>query len=75
MSLRVNHNMSAINAHRSVMRNSDAQSKTMEKLSSGLKRVRAADRPDLLQIPVNLRTQSTSLRQATDNSGKAVSLM
>jgi len=75
MSLRVNHNMSAINAHRSVMRNSDAQAKTMEKLSSGLKITRAADSPAQLQISENLRAQSTSLRQAIDNSEMAVSLM
>ena len=30
MSLRVNHNMSAINTHRSVLNNSNAQEKTME---------------------------------------------
>ena len=75
MTLRVNHNMSAVNAHRSVMRNSDAQSKTMEKLSSGLKITRAADSPAQLQISENLRAQSTSLRQAIDNSEMAVSLM
>ena len=75
MTLRVNHNMSAVNAHRSVMRNSDAQAKTMEKLSSGLKITRAADSPAQLQISENLRAQSTSLRQAIDNSEMAVSLM
>jgi len=75
MTLRVNHNMSAMNAHRSVMRNSDAQAKTMEKLSSGLKITRAADSPAQLQISENLRAQSTSLRQAIDNSEMAVSLM
>ena len=36
MSLRINHNMSAANAHRNVTNNSAAQQKTMEKLSSGL---------------------------------------
>jgi len=41
MSLRVNHNMSAVNAHRNVVNNSNAQTKTMEKLSSGLKINRA----------------------------------
>jgi len=75
MSLRVNHNMSAINAHRSVMRNSDAQSKTMEKLSSGLKITRAADSPAQLQISENLRAQASGLRQAIDNSEMAFSLM
>ena len=75
MSLRVNHNMSAINAHRSVMRNADAQSKTMEKLSSGLKITRAADSPAQLQISENLRAQASGLRQAIDNSEMAFSLM
>ena len=75
MTLRVNHNMSAVNAHRSVMRNSDAQSKTMEKLSSGLKITRAADSPAQLQISENLRAQGAGLTQAIDNSEMAVSLV
>ena len=45
MSLRINDNVSAINAHRNVVNNSSAQTKTMEKLSSGLKINRAADSP------------------------------
>ncbi len=75
MSLRVNHNMSAINAHRSVVKNADAQAKTMEKLSSGLKINRAADSPAQLQISENLRAQSAGLNQAIDNSEMAVSLI
>jgi len=75
MSLRVNHNMSAVNAHRNVVQNSNAQSKTMEKLSSGLKINRAADSPAQLQISENLRAQGAGLRQAIDNSEMAVSLM
>jgi len=75
MSLRVNHNMSAVNAHRNVVKNADAQAKTMEKLSSGLKINRAADSPAQLQISENLRAQSAGLNQAIDNSQMAVSLM
>ncbi len=67
--------MSAINAHRNVQKNSNAQTKTMEKLSSGLKINRAADSPAQLQISENLRAQSAGLRQAIDNSEMAVSLM
>ncbi|MEE2598920.1 MAG: flagellin [SAR324 cluster bacterium] len=67
--------MSAINAHRSVVKNADAQAKTMEKLSSGLKINRAADSPAQLQISENLRAQSAGLNQAIDNSEMAVSLM
>ncbi|MBL4825566.1 MAG: flagellin [SAR324 cluster bacterium] len=75
MSLRVNHNMSAINTHRSVVNNSNAQAKTMEKLSSGLKINRAADSPAQLQISENLRAQTAGLSQAIDNSEMAVSLL
>jgi len=75
MSLRVNHNMSAANAHRNVVNNSSALTKTMEKLSSGLKINRAADSPAQLQISENLRAQGAGLRQAIDNSEMAVSLM
>ena len=75
MSLRVNNNMSAVNAHRNVVKNANAQAKTMEKLSSGLKINRAADSPAQLQISENLRAQSAGLNQAIDNSQMAVSLM
>ena len=75
MSLRINHNLSAANAHRNVVNNSSAQSKTMEKLSSGLKINRAADSPAQLQISENLRAQASGLRQSIDNSEMAVSLM
>ena len=75
MSLRVNHNMSAINAHRNVVNNANAQAKTLEKLSSGLKINRAADSPAQLQISENLRAQTAGLSQAIDNSEMAVSLL
>jgi len=73
MSLRVNTNMSAMNTHRNVINNANAQAKTMEKLSSGLKINRAADSPAQLQISENLRAQSAGLSQAIDNSEMAVS--
>jgi len=75
MSLRINQNMSAVNAHRNVVNNSNAQTKTMEKLSSGLKINRAADSPAQLQISENLRAQASGLRQSIDNSEMAISLM
>ena len=67
--------MSAINTHRSVVNNSNAQEKTMEKLSSGLKINRAADGPAQLQISENLRAKSAGLSQAIDNSQMAISLL
>jgi len=75
MSLRINHNVSAANSHRNVLKNSEAQGKTMEKLSSGLKINRAADSPAQLQISENLRAQASGLNQAIDNSQMAVSLL
>jgi len=75
MSLRVNHNLSATNTHRNVVKNSESQAKTMEKLSSGLKINRAADSPAQLQISENLRAQTSGLSQAIDNSQMAVSLL
>ena len=67
--------MSAVNAHRNVVNNSNAQTKPMEKLSSGLKINRAADSPAQLQISENLRAQASGLRQSIDNSEMAISLM
>ena len=67
--------MSAANAHRNVVKNSNAQTKTMEKLSSGLKINRAADSPAQLQISENLRAQASGLRQSIDNSEMAISLV
>ena len=75
MSLRINHNMSAFNAHRNVVNNANAQQKTMEKLSSGIKINRAADGPAALQISEGLRAQTSGLSQAIDNSEMAVSLL
>ena len=67
--------MSGYNAHRNVVNNSNAQQKTMEKLSSGVKINRAADGPAALQISEGLRAQTAGLGQAIDNSEMAVSLM
>ena len=43
MSNAINHNMQAMNAHRSLGIQGDAQSKAIEKLSSGLRINRAGD--------------------------------
>ena len=51
--MRVNTNASAIFAQRNLQRNSDVQTKTLEKLSSGLKINRGADGPAQLQISQN----------------------
>lgn len=75
MSLRINHNTSAINAHRHLQANQGALSKTLEKLSSGLKINRAAEGPASLVISEQMRAQLAGLEQAIDNSETAISLV
>lgn len=75
MSFRINHNISAINSHRNLQTNNAQMSKTLEKLSSGLKINRAADSPASLVISEQMRAQIAGLGQAIDNSETAISLV
>ena len=75
MSLRVNHNTAAINSHRNLLLNDHNMSKTLEKLSSGMKINRAADGPATLVISEQMRAQIAGLTQAIDNSETAVSMI
>ena len=75
MSLRINHNTPAMNAHRNLLQNDGAMNKTLEKLSSGLKVNRAADGPATLVISEQMRAQVAGLSQAIDNSETAVSMI
>ena len=68
MSLRINSNPMALNVHRNLTNTHEAQAKTMERLSSGMKINRGADAPANLQISERLRAQTSGLRQAIDNS-------
>lgn len=75
MSLRINHNISAINSHRNLIQNTKTQAKNLERLSSGLKINRGADAPAGLIISERLRAQVAGLNQAIDNSEAGISLM
>ena len=75
MSLRVNTNVSAINTHRNLITNNTEQSKSMERLSSGMKINRGADGPASLVISERLRSQTAGLKQAIENSEAGVSLV
>ena len=66
--MRINTNASAIFSQRNLIKNAEAQSKTLEKLSSGLKINRGADAPAQLQISEHLRAQTVGLKQSIDNS-------
>src|SRR4051794_11952759 len=75
MSLRINTNVEAFNAHRQLSATSDKLGKTMERLSSGYRINRAADDAAGLAISEKLRAQIGGLAQAQRNSLDAVSLV
>ena len=75
MSLRINSNIEAFNAHRQLAGTSDRASKSMERLSSGYRINRAADDAAGLAITEKLRGQIGGLEQAQRNSQDAVSLV
>ncbi len=75
MSLRINHNVAALNAHRNLIQNDTRMAKTLEHLSSGLKINRGADGPAALVISEQMRAQVAGLTQAVMNSESAVSMV
>ncbi|MCX7926256.1 MAG: flagellin [Fimbriimonadales bacterium] len=75
MSLRINTNMSALNALRNVERAADGFGRSIEKLASGLRINRAADDPAGLIRSEDLRAQIAGLEQAIANSQDATNLV
>jgi len=75
MSLRINNNVEAMNAHRNLAQNDKMLAKSIERLSSGQKINRGADGPASLVISEGLRAQVASLQQATENSESAISIV
>jgi flagellin len=75
MSLRINTNVSAINTHRNMGITDLALSKSLEKLSSGLRINRASDDAAGLSISENLRGQVRGLAQAEKNAQDGISLI
>lgn len=71
----INNNIMAINAHRSLGVNVGAGSKTMEKLSSGLRVNRAGDDAAGLSISEKMRAQIRGLNQASRNAQDGISLI
>ncbi|NEW09941.1 flagellin protein, partial [Paenibacillus sp. SYP-B3998] len=64
----INHNIAAMNTHRQLGVNTAATSKSIEKLSSGLRINRAGDDAAGLAISEKMRGQIRGLDQATRNS-------
>src|SRR5437667_938351 len=75
MSLRIQNNTEAFNAHRQLTGTSAKLSKSMERLSSGFRINRAADDSAGLAISEKLRAQIGGLQQAQRNAQDAVSLV
>ncbi|HEX7926915.1 MAG TPA: hypothetical protein VF678_04930 [bacterium] len=75
MTLRINHNTSAMNTHRNLLVNDKALQKSLERLSSGLKVNRAADGAASLIISEQMRAQISGINQAIDNSETAVGMV
>jgi flagellin len=75
MSLRIQSNPEAMNAHRQLIGTSEKLQKSMERLSSGYRINRAADDAAGLAISEKLRGQISGISQAMRNSQDAVSLV
>ena len=75
MSLRIQNNVEALNAHRNLMSVSDQVSKSMERLSSGYRINRAADDAAGLAISEKMRAQIRGLGQNQRNIQDGVSLV
>src|SRR3954467_5405739 len=75
MSLRIQTNVEAFDAHRYLQQSANAMAKSMERLSSGYRINRAADDSAGLAISQKLQAQIGGLEQAQRNAGDAVSLV
>jgi flagellin len=74
MSLRINQNIAALNAHRNLSVTDSQMSKSLEKLSSGFRINRAADDAAGLSISEGLRSQIGGMKVAVRNTQDGVSV-
>jgi flagellin len=73
--MRINHNIAALNAYRNLDINNENTSKSLEKLSSGLRINRAADDAAGLAISEKMRSQIRGLDMAERNALDGVSVV
>ena len=71
----INHNITALNTHSKLANATNAQSKSMEKLASGLRINRAGDDAAGLAISEKMRGQVRGLEQASRNAQDGISLI
>ncbi|MCL6475220.1 MAG: flagellin, partial [Firmicutes bacterium] len=75
MSLRINTNITAMNALRGLGQTTEAFARSIERLSSGMRINRGADDPAGLIISENLRAQMVGMSQAVSNAQDAANLL
>ncbi|WP_338449526.1 flagellin [Niallia oryzisoli] len=73
--MRINHNIQALNAYRNLSQTMNSTSKSLEKLSSGLRINKAADDAAGLAISEKMRSQIRGLDMAERNTLDAISLI
>jgi flagellin len=73
--MRINHNISALNTYRQLSANGANTSKSLEKLSSGLRINRAGDDAAGLAISEKMRGQIRGLEMASKNAQDGISLI
>ena len=73
--MRINHNIAALNTYRQLTGNTNSTSKSLEKLSSGLRINRAGDDAAGLAISEKMRGQIRGLDMASKNAQDGISLI
>lgn len=73
--MKINNNISAVIANKHLLRNENALSASMERLSSGYRLNRAKDNPSGMAISNKMRAQIRGLDRASQNSQDGVSLL
>jgi flagellin len=71
----INHNMSAINANRTLKVNNGNIASSMSKLSSGMRINKAGDDASGLAVSEKMRSQIRGLNQASDNAANGISFI
>ncbi|MCP3871641.1 MAG: hypothetical protein GY699_00580 [Desulfobacteraceae bacterium] len=75
MTLRINTNIAALNAHQQMMRTDTSLSSSLVRLSTGLRITKAADDASGMVIADKIRSQTESLKQASRNVADASSII
>lgn len=73
--MRINHNISALKANSQLNRNDTSMSRSLERLTSGLKINKAADDSAGMAISQKMKTQIAGLNKASSNASDGISVI